>query len=290
MAKDRKAKVITVYNQKGGVGKTAITVNLASTFALKLKKKVLLIDIDGQGDSTGYLNPDFDDEKNNIKFDIQDLMQMAYERGSLDKATVKKAIYENELNGVKFIHTNAGISDLQLYLDIDLNDEDAYCLIRHIIEPIADKFDYIFIDTHPTNIIRTDVALTNAIIESDLVLVPVTLTKSGKRSIDGAIYSLTQAEEFIGKRINKALVFSRVNSSSLNNDEREKIEYIKQKYSDIVLKSKISEFKIIEKVAEHGYTIPASKGSFKEKTNRKVSRAEFESLAVEVDGRIKLGK
>jgi chromosome partitioning protein len=147
------SKVIAVFNQKGGVGKTTTNVNLSSCIAVR-GKKVLVVDIDPQGNTTSGLG--------------------------IDKKTLKKTIYEVLIGEVKAEEVilptaveNLSIipSSVQLAgAEIELTEFEAReKMLKETLKGVRDNYDYIFIDCPPSLGLLT----INALAAADSVLIPI---------------------------------------------------------------------------------------------------------------------
>ncbi|MDO4731122.1 MAG: AAA family ATPase [Clostridia bacterium] len=146
-------KIISLANQKGGVGKTTTAVSLAAAMG-DLNKKVLLVDLDPQGNATSGVGID----KRQLNGSVYD----ALVKGENSKNFVKKTAYKNL--AVLPSHINLAAAELEL---IDIQKRE-YALKRSLSH-IQDYFDYIFIDCPPSLGLLT----TNALSASDSVIVPL---------------------------------------------------------------------------------------------------------------------
>ena len=150
-------KTIAVVNQKGGVGKTTTVINLAAGLSL-LGKKVLIIDLDPQGNSTSGLG-----------IDKSSLNQSTYEV-LINNAKIGESLKKVEIRDNKKIYicpSNAELSgaDIELY---DLEERE-WMLNKALHNSDLDNFDYILIDCPPSLSLLT----INAFAASDSLLVPV---------------------------------------------------------------------------------------------------------------------
>lgn len=146
-------KIISIFNQKGGVGKTTTSINLSAGLG-KLGKKVLLIDIDPQGNSTSGLGID----KNGVD-------TLIYEILALNKP-ISEGIYESSAKNVNIIPSNNELAGLEIELAREGGWEE---ILKHKISPIAHDYDYIFIDCPPSLGILSVIGL----IASDSVIIPI---------------------------------------------------------------------------------------------------------------------
>ena len=145
-------KVISVANQKGGVGKTTTTVNL-STILAKKGKKVLLIDADPQGNATSGLGIEKE-----VEFSTYDIL--------VNDTEIKQALQKTVIKNLLLCPSNMNLAGAEVELVSMMSREQR---LKEKLEEIKDVFDYIFIDCPPSLGLIT----LNAFTASDSVLIPV---------------------------------------------------------------------------------------------------------------------
>ena len=146
-------KIISIANQKGGVGKTTTSVNL-STLLAKRGKKVLLIDADPQGNATSGVGMD-----KNTELSVYDLIIS-------DEVESKDTIKKTEIKNLYICPSNINLAGAEVELVSMMSRE---YRMKEKLESIKDKFDYIIIDCPPSLGLIT----LNSFTASDSVLIPV---------------------------------------------------------------------------------------------------------------------
>lgn len=146
-------EVIAITNQKGGVSKTTISVNLASTLAF-LNQKVLLIDIDSQAQSSRYLNKE--QYTNNS---IANIFTEMIKNSSIDKDFVKQYIITNEVVTEKSIDILPSELRLSKILELCRTASMPHTLLKKIIDTIKDEYDFIILDLPPSSGLSIEMAL-----------------------------------------------------------------------------------------------------------------------------------
>lgn len=152
------AEIISVGNQKGGVGKTSTTLNLAYSL-MELGKKVLMIDFDSQANLTTCVGID---RPNEIETNIAHLMMFKME----DEEIPEKESYIQSIGGVDIIPSSIYLSVVDANLKLEMGSER---LLSEILDPLREDYDYIIIDTAPSLGSLT----VNALCASDSVLITV---------------------------------------------------------------------------------------------------------------------
>lgn len=146
-------KVIAVFNQKGGVGKTTTNVNLSASLG-KMGKKILVLDLDPQGNTTsGY-----GIEKSTVENTIYDVM--------LDDLEMNKSILPTQFENVDAIASSTELSGAEIELT---NIENREYVLKSALESVRQDYDYIFIDCPPSLGMLT----INCLTAVDSVLIPI---------------------------------------------------------------------------------------------------------------------
>lgn len=146
-------RIIAVANQKGGVGKTTTTINLSACLA-EQGQKVLVIDVDPQGNTTSGLGID----KNNTENTVYELM--------LGEALIDDCIYKSVMDDLDVIPSNVNLAGAEIDL-IDIDDREY--ILKKIVNSLKEKYDFILLDCPPSLSMLT----VNAMTAANTVLVPI---------------------------------------------------------------------------------------------------------------------
>lgn len=152
-------KIISLVNQKGGVGKTTSSINLSASLG-KLGKKTLLIDLDPQGNATTGLGVN----KGEISYSIYDVLS--------EKCEISQAIIKTKFKNLSLLPATINLAGIDIELveksyhnsDFKKNEQLKKALLK-----IESKYDYIIIDCPPSLGLLT----TNALVSSNSVIIPV---------------------------------------------------------------------------------------------------------------------
>ena len=180
-------KIIAIANQKGGVGKTTTTINLSACLA-EAGKKVLVIDLDPQGNTTSG----FGLEKTEMEHTVYELM--------LDQCTIKESISQiDQLPNLQVIPSNVNLVGAEIEL-LGINEKDY--ILKNAVDYIRDDYDFVIIDCPPS----LNMLTVNAMTTADGILVPI---QCEYYALEG-IAQLIRTIELVHERLNDKLVIDGV--------------------------------------------------------------------------------
>ena len=173
------SRIIAVSNQKGGVGKTTTSVNLAACVAEK-GKRVLLVDIDPQGNASSGLGVT---ERSPSIYDVL-----------LGEESAENAVRKTEFDNLSVLPSDMALAGAEIEL-VAIPERET--LLRKALETVRSQFDYIFIDCPPSLSLLT----LNAMTAADSVLIPI---QCEYYALEG-VGQLMNTLQLVKKRLNPAL-------------------------------------------------------------------------------------
>lgn len=243
-----KVRVISITNQKGGVGKTTTAINLSAWLANK-GKKVLAIDADQQGNTTSGIGLD----KNNIENTIYDVM--------LEECSLSDVKLSTCVKGLEVVPANINLTGAEIEL---IGKEGREYILKREIENIKEQYDFIIIDCPPSlNIITV-----NALTASDTVLVPIQCEYFALEGLQQLIYTIDLVQKGLNEDLElEGIVFTMYDART--NLSPEVVEAVKNIVKELNIK--VDYYAIIPRnvrlgeAPSHGLPIhlydPKSKGS-----------------------------
>lgn len=174
------AKIIAITNQKGGVGKTTTSINLAASLS-KAGKKIMLIDMDPQGNATVGSGVDVDEIENTI-YDI------LIEKASLDEAIISVD------SGFDVIPANGDLSGAQVELMDEIGRE---MRLKNAFKKLSKEYDYIFIDCPPA----LNVLTINALSASNTVMIPMQCEYFALEGLSALVNTIRKIRETLNPKL-----------------------------------------------------------------------------------------
>jgi len=236
-------KVISVANQKGGVGKTTTTVNLATLLAKK-GKKVLLIDTDPQGNATSGLGV-----TKELELSVYDIL--------VGETTFNETIQETAIKNLKVCPSNISLAGAEVELVSMMSREQR---LKTKLDEIKEQYDYILIDCPPSLGLIT----LNAFTASDSVLIPVQCEYFALEGLGQLLNTVNLVKKHLNKNleIEGALLTMYDARTNLSNQV---VKEVKKYFEDKVYKTVIPRNVRLSEAPSYGMPIsiydPKSKGA-----------------------------
>lgn len=247
-------KIISIVNQKGGVGKTTTTINLGAALALE-NKKVLIIDFDQQANATKGLGINRED----ILFDMADFFTHV--------GLLRKAIMKTSIQNLHLIPATIKLAEAEDALYALDNKEN---LLNSKLKRIKNEYDYILIDCPPSLGLIVD----NALYASDSVLIPVECSFYAYDALTQMVNKIDKVQREKDIEIEGILITKLDNRTTVGYDIIDKVKFL--------FPNKI--FKTIITYSSHIQIAPSTGKSVIEYSFNSRGAKEYKALALEIIG------
>ena len=227
-------RIIAIANQKGGVGKTTTSINLAASIA-EMGKRVLAIDLDPQGNMTSGLGVD----KNEVENTVYELM--------LDECSINESIQDTVVKGLRLIPSNVNLAGAEIEL-LGINDKEY--ILKTAVDYIRDDYDFIVIDCPPS----LNMLTVNAMTTADTVLVPIQCEYYALEGLSQLIHTINLVQERLNPNLQmEGVVFTMYDART--NLSLQVAENVKNNLNQTIYKTIIPRNVRLAEAPSHGLPI-----------------------------------
>lgn len=227
-------RIIAVANQKGGVGKTTTSTNLSACLAEK-GKKVLLVDIDPQGNATSGVGIDKNDLENTV-------YDMIIGECSIDECLIKEA-----LENLDVLPSNVNLSGAEIDL---IGIDNREFILKKNIDKIKDNYEYIIIDCPPS----LNMLTVNAMTTANTVLVPIQCEYYALEGLSQLLHTINLVKERLNPELEmEGVVFTMYDART--NLSLEVVENVKNNLKQSIYKTIIPRNVRLAEAPSHGLPI-----------------------------------
>lgn len=174
-------RIIAIANQKGGVGKTTTAINLSACLAEK-GMKVLVIDVDPQGNTTSGLGID----KDGLEYTVYQML--------IDECSIEKCMYNSVVENLFVLPSDVNLAGAEIEL---IGIENREYILRERVDPIKNFFDYILIDCPPS----LNTLTVNAMTTADSVLVPIQCEYYALEGLSQLIHTINLVKQRLNEKL-----------------------------------------------------------------------------------------
>lgn len=227
-------RIIAIANQKGGVGKTTTSTNLSACLA-EMNKKVLLIDIDPQGNATSGVGVD----KNQLENTVYEMI--------IGECKLEECILKNVIDNLDLLPSNVNLSGAEIDL---IGVESREFILKKSIDKIKDNYDFVIIDCPPS----LNMLTVNAMTTADSVLVPIQCEYYALEGLSQLIHTINLVKERLNPGLEiEGVVFTMYDART--NLSLQVVENVKENLKQNVYKTIIPRNIRLAEAPSHGLPI-----------------------------------
>jgi chromosome partitioning protein len=244
----RKATVITVCAEKGGVGKTTTAVNLACALAFYEDRKTLLVDLDSQGHVSSCLNSEFSNGTGPT------MTEILLSRGR----DLFELVHRTRIDGLFVIPSDRGLNETEKILSSKIGKE---FILKQAMKKVSDYFDFIIIDCPPS---IGNLTL-NALVTSDFCIIPSDISCLSMQALSDITGTIETIEERLSHHVKiLGILLTRVDRRNIHTNEAV-LKDMRRNFRDLMFQTSIPINTAIVNAQIEGrpvfFTSPDSKGA-----------------------------
>lgn len=175
------AKIIAFANQKGGVGKTTSCINIAASLSAA-KQKILLIDLDPQGNATMGSGVD----KSALRYTLNEVL--------LEQVDITKAIIPQTVGGYDLLAANANLTTAEVGL---INKIGRELKLKQALDQVADRYNFILLDCPPS----LNMLTLNALVAANSIIIPMQCEYYALEGLSALVNTIDQIKHSINKKL-----------------------------------------------------------------------------------------